>query len=103
MKVVIDDVVHTKIEEFYTIAMALHPTLDVRTVDAKKTRLYVAVRRIGIFPEHFPVARVKKDWIKKGYKEMICEDFHFAFDYVLSDKGEIIVYVFDVVHSKLNH
>jgi len=49
------------------------------------------------------LARVKAEWVKEGYREMICEDFHFAFDLVDLDNGETIVYVFDAVHSLLNH
>lgn len=103
MLVIIDREVYAKINHFYAIAMILHPTLGEGVVEAKKHRLYAAVRKIGQCPGIYPLARVKKDWIKKHYREMIYEDFHFAFDYVTLDTGEVIVYVFDAVHSKLNH
>lgn len=40
----IDNAVHAEIENFYAISMLLHPTLDETVVQAKKARLYAAIR-----------------------------------------------------------
>jgi len=83
--------------------MSLHPTLDEAVVEQKKNRLYESIATLSMFATIYPMARIKADWVKAGYREMICEDFHFAFDMVDLDNGETIVYVFDAVHSLLNH
>ncbi len=103
MKVVIDQKAQEKIESFYSISMTLHPTLDIAVVRAKKKRLFDAVRSLSTYASIYPLARVKKEWIEAGYREMICEDFHFAFDLVDLETNETIVYVFDAEHSLLNH
>jgi len=103
MRVQIDNLVHDRIEEFYSISMELHPSLSLEAVLAKKDRLYSAIRDLSIYASIYPLARVNAAWIAAGYREMICEDFHFAFDLVDLDNGETIVYVFDAVHSLLNH
>lgn len=103
MRVVIDKRVHEQIEEFYSISMALHPMLDEQTVLLKKERLYAAIRELSKYANIFPLARVRRSWIDEGFREMVCEDFHFAFDIVDTDNGETIVYVFDAVHSLLNY
>lgn len=103
MRVVIDNLVHETLEEFYSISMALHPTLDEVVVEKKKVRLYAALRGLATHASIYPLARIKSNWVEAGYREMICEDFHFAFDFVDLDNGETIVYVFDAVHSLLNH
>lgn len=103
MRVQIDHAVHLQIDEFYMMSMQLHPTLDEATVEAKKNRLYEAVRAVGMHPTIYPMARVRKDWVEQGYREMICEDFHFAFDLVDLEDGETIVYIFDAIHSLLNY
>lgn len=103
MRVQINHLVQDKIEEFYSISMALHPSLSLESVIAKKDRLYSALRSLSIYASIYPLARVIPAWIEAGYREMICEDFHFAFDIVDLDNGETIVYVYDAVHSLLNH
>lgn len=103
MRVVIDSNVQTIIEDFYSISMSLHPTLDEKVVEKKKDRLYQSLASLSITATIYPSARVKSDWVEAGYREMICEDFHFAFDLVDLDNGETIVYVFDAVHSLLNY
>lgn len=103
MRVRIDNRVHEQIEEFYSISMELHPSLSMDAVMEKKERLYSALHSLSLYASIYPLARVNPIWVAAGYREMICEDFHFAFDLVDLDNGETIVYVFDAVHSLLNH
>ena len=103
MRVVIDNKAHYAIEEFYSMSMALHPSLSYEAVEAKKCRLYAAIHNLSIYATIYPLARIRQEWRKEGYREMICEDFHFAFDIVDLDTGETIVYIFDAVHSLLNY
>ena len=103
MRVLLDQRVQEKIESFYSISMTLHPTLDIEVVRAKKQRLFAAIRSLSSYASIYPLARVKNEWIELGYREMICEDFHFAFDFVDLETGETIIYVFDAEHSLLNH
>jgi len=103
MRVLIGNQVQQKIEEFYSISMALHPTLDEEIVEKKKNRLYDAIFALADYARIYPLARVKQSWVNAGYREMICEDFHFAFDIVDLDTSETIVYVYDAEHSYLNY
>lgn len=103
MRVVLDLKVQEKIESFYSISMTLHPTLDIAIVRAKKKRLFAALRELSKYATIYPLARVKDNWVEQGYREMICEDFHFAFDFVDLETDETIIYVFDAEHSLLNH
>lgn len=83
--------------------MELHASLSLEAVMAKKNRLYSAIRDLSLYASIYPMARVNVAWKAAGYREMICEDFHFAFDIVDLDNGETIVYVFDAIHSLLNY
>ena len=103
MKVFIDKAVHEKIVSFYEAAMNHHITLDEATVLKKIDRLYDALESLGIYAEFYPIARLKSDWISKGYQEFICEDFHFAYRIYVLEDGERIVRVHDAVHSLLYH
>lgn len=103
MKVFIDKIVHKQIVDFYDAAMQHHITLDEATVNRKIDRLYDALESLGEFGSIYPLARLKADWIKKGYREFICEDFHFAFQIYALENGEEIIRVHDAVHSLLYH
>ena len=103
MRVQIDNKVHRELETFYVVSMQMHPTLDRETVLRKLDRLYDAVYMLGNFANIYPLARVRRSWVAKGYREMICEDFHFAFSVIHLEDGKPVVYVFDAVHSKLNY
>jgi hypothetical protein len=103
MRVFIDKTVHEKIVDFYEAAMQSHITLDEATVIRKIDRLYDAIESLGIFACIYPIARLKAEWIEKGYREFICEDFHFAFQIYTLEDGEEIVRVHDTVHSLLYH
>ena len=66
------------------LSMQLHPSLDEAVVQAKKARLYEAIRSLKVYAYIHPMARYKRAWIDAGYREFIAEDFHFAyqiFDY----------------------
>ena len=103
MEVYIDEEVHKKLISFYQAALKNHETLDEATVVKKINRLYDALDSLGITAEIFPVARLKEDWISKGYREFLCEDFHFAYQIYDLDDGEKVVRVHDVIHSMSYH
>lgn len=67
MKVFIDKAVHEEIVSFYEVAMNHHITLDEATVLKKIDRLYDAMESLGTYGEIYPIARLKADWISKGY------------------------------------
>lgn len=101
MKVYIEQTVHKQIEQFYEEALLKHDALDELTVTKKIQRLYDALEALGDYAYIYPLARLKSDWIKKGYREYICEDFHFAYQIYVLDDGERIVRIHDAVHSLL--
>lgn len=103
MQVLISKRVHLAIEEFYDIALLCHPALDEITVIKKMQRLYDAMESLGKFAHIYPVARYKDDWIKMGYQEFICEDFHFAYRIVENEYGHEVVLIEDACHSFLYH
>ena len=103
MEVYIDKEVHEELVFFYQAALKKHETLDEATVVNKVNRLYDALDTLSETAGIFPRARLNEDWILKGYREFLCEDFHFAFQIYTLDDGESIVRVHDAVHSLLYH
>lgn len=103
MKVFVSPTVHTKIEEFYKAAMNNHLFLEESVVRNKMNRLYASMEAIGDFPYAYPKARVKTDWKNKGYREFICEDFHFAYKVIRSKSREPFVAIYDAEYSALNY
>ena len=101
MKVYIEQTVHNQVEQFYEEALLKHSALDELTIIKKIQRLYDALEALGDYAYIYPLARLKDDWIKKGYREYICEDFHFAYQIYIMDDGERIVRIHDAVHSLL--
>ena len=101
MKVYIEQVVHYQVEQFYEEALLKHGALDKLTVIKKIQRLYDALEALGDYAYLYPLARLKSDWIKKGYREYVCEDFHFAYQIYLLDDDERIIRIHDAVHSLL--
>ena len=101
MKVYIEQTVHNQVEQFYEEALLKHGALDELTIIKKIQRLYDALEALGDYAYIYPLARLKDDWIKKGYREYICEDFHFAYQIYMMDDGERIVRIHDAVHSLL--
>jgi hypothetical protein len=103
MQVLISKIVHLAIEDFYDIALKRHPALDEETVMKKVERLYSAMESLGKYAHIYPLARYKREWVKKGYKEFICEDFHFAYRIVENESGEEFALIEDACHSLLYH
>ena len=101
MRVFIDKAVHEEIMSFYKAALAHHITLDETTVLKKIDRLYDAMESLGDYAEIYPYARLKADWVKNGYHEFICEDFHFAYQVYQFEDGEKFIRIHDAVHSLL--
>lgn len=102
MIVRVDKSVHLAIEDFYDIAIQLHPTLSEETVIAKKLRLYAAIRSLKDYAHIYPKARYKRAWIEAGYREFIAEDFHFAYKIMLlKETNEEVAYIVDACHSLL--
>lgn len=101
MRVIIDQNVNESIQQFYQVAMTLHPSLSEEAVWNKKERLYNALLGLGLYPEMYPIAK-KQKWAEHQYREAICEDFHFAYAICTDfDTKEQFVYIFDAVHSLL--
>lgn len=71
MEVFIDEEVHKKLISFYQAALRHHEALDETTVVNKINRLYEALDSLGDSAEIFPIARLKEDWISKGYQFMM--------------------------------
>ena len=85
MLVYIDKQVHECIESFYEYAKQKYITLDEITILNKIQRLYGGLDNLGNYASYYANARLKTDWISKGYKECIIEDFHFAYNIYKND------------------
>ena len=81
--------------------MESHSTLSYETVYNKMNRLYSALESLGRFPVLYAKARLKDEWISAGWREFICEDFHFAYEICTDENGEDFVWVRDAVHGLL--
>ena len=103
MDVYIDKRVHLQIEDFYDVALLRHPSLDEVIVMRKIQRLYDALELLGLYASIYPISRIKEEWITKGYREYIIEDFHFAYQIYKKENGEVFVRVHDACHSFLYH
>lgn len=101
MRVVIDIKVHRYIEKFYNTALDLRVALDEETVIKKVERLYAGLEQLGKYAMIYPQARLRKEWIENGYREFLCEDFHFAYVVVVLEDGEEVVRICDACHSYL--
>ena len=103
MRVFVDKKVKAVLDSFYTAALKLHVSLDEEVVVQKKDRLLDSLESLGAFPSKYPLSRVHREWIQKGYREFIVEDFHFAYEVCEDEEGLPFVWVHDAVHSLLNH
>ena len=102
MRVVVLPFVEAKINAFYDAAMINHPLLSEETVMKKKERM-IASLQILQSTQGFQRARINRLWIEHGWRELIVEGFHFAFEVVKDKTGEKLVLVHDVEHSLLYH
>lgn len=104
MKIIIKQRVHQAIDDFYTASILRHwHTLSYETVENKKKRLYAGIRSLVDYHTIFGAARLKEEWIHKGWQEFICEDFHFAYEYGIDEDGAPTIIVHDAVHSLMYH
>jgi len=100
MRVVVTPLVETRINAFYDAAMLNHPLLSEQTVMAKKNKLISSLQILSI-TQGFKKAQFNRQWIANGWRELIVEDFHFAFEVAQTPDGEPVVIVRDAVHSLL--
>lgn len=101
MDVIIDQAVHDAIIDFYEASKRLHITLDEETISKKMKRIYDEIENLGLYATAYNTVRLRKDWIQKGYKECVIEDFHFAYQVYQDENGNAFVYVHDACHSFL--
>ena len=100
MKVIVSPIVRIKINEFYKAAMRNHPSLSEETVLKKADQMFKGLQILSL-TQGFPEARLNQEWKANGWRELVIEDFHFAFEVVDKVGGECVVVVRDVVHSML--
>jgi len=101
MRLVVDDAVQDKLDEFYRVAVIRHETLDERTAMAKKQRMIQSLGTLE-YCQGFRKARLKRDWIRQGWHEYICEGFIFAYEVAAdTETGERFVWVRDVEYGSL--
>lgn len=103
MKVIVESQVQQNLRRFYDISLSLHPTLDEETVEKKIMRSYEAMDDLRLFPYKHPIATFNRSWIANGYRDMIIEDIHIAYEIAQFDSGELFVHVVDAEHSLLHH
>lgn len=103
MRVVIESHVQETLWQFYNVAMQLHPSLDEVTVTNKISRLFEAIQTLQHFPYKYPLATYNRVWIANGYRDLVVEDIHIAYEIARLDTGEMFVHVVDVEHSLLHH
>lgn len=101
MRLVIDNIVRDKLDEFYRVACLLHETLDEREAMAKKNILLTSLKTLE-YCQGFRKARLKREWIALGCHEFVSEGFIFAYQVNKDiETGEVFVWVFDVVYGSL--
>lgn len=102
MKVIVSPIVRIKINEFYKAAMRNHSSLSEETVLKKADRMFKGLQNLSL-TQGFSEARLHQEWKSNGWRELVIEDFHFAFEVVDNIDGEQIVVVRDAIHSLLYH
>lgn len=102
MKVIVSPIARIKINEFYKAAMRNHPSLSEETVLKKANRMFKGLQVLSM-TQGFPAARLNQEWRANGWRELVIEDFHFAFEVVDNVDGERIVVVRDAIHRLLYH
>ena len=101
MDVILDRIVHLRIIDFYESALNKYPSLDEYTISKKLVRIYDALEELGKYATMYGKARLKSEWLEKGYQECIIEDFHFAYRIYKDEFDQDYVYVHDACHSFL--
>lgn len=103
MKVIIEAQVQQNLRQFYDASLRLHPSLDEATVTNKIIRLYEAINSLRSFPYKHPVSSFNRTWIANGYRDLVVEDIHIAYEIAEFEDGEAFVHVVDAEHSLLHH
>lgn len=104
MKIIIEPQVHQAIDNFYDAAILRHwHTLSYETVENKKRRLYAGIRSLNDYHSIFGPTRLKPEWIREGWQEFICEDFHIAYEVLYDKDGQKMIIVKDAIHSLVYH
>lgn len=101
MRVIIEKKAIECIDIFYRAAMQNHPLLSEETVMKKKQRLIASLNSLGETPTLYAKSRLKKEWISNGWREYLCEDFHFAYEICRDEVEGDFVWVHDAEHSLL--
>ncbi len=82
--------------------MRNHPSLSEETVLKKADRMFKGLQILSL-TQGFSEARLHQEWRDNDWRELVIEDFHFAFEVVDNVNGERIVVVRDAIHSLLYH
>ena len=101
MRVRIEDEVVRYLTEFYEHSLQKHPTLDEVTVLKKEQRLIHALQRLGLHAHAHPDATRHIPWIRKGYKDYPCENFHFGYKIEHRQSGESVVVVYEALYDSM--
>ena len=103
MRVLIDELVFKKINDFYYAALLNHPSLTKETVDRKIWRMEQRLRTLERM-QGFRKAWLKPEWVEQGWHEFLCEGFVFAYEVCIDETtDEQFVWVRDVIYSSLYH
>lgn len=102
MKIIVSPIVRIKINEFYKAAMRNHPSLSEETVLKKADRMFKGLQILSL-TQGFSEVRLHQEWRDNDWRELVIEDFHFAFEVVDNVNGERIVVVRDAIHGLLYH
>lgn len=82
--------------------MRNHPSLSEETVLKKADRMFKGLQILSL-TQGFSEVRLHQEWRDNDWRELVIEDFHFAFEVVDNVNGERIVVVRDAIHGLLYH
>ena len=71
MRVIVDNKVHEALVDFYEVAKNRHVALGTRVIIRKMQRIYAGLEELGKYAHACPKARLRKDWVDKGYQEYV--------------------------------
>jgi len=103
MRVFVEPIVSRYLYAFYTLSMISHPSLSEEYVVRRIEDLEHQVLRLGEYADILQTEPYKDEWKRKGYREYLYQDFHFAYKVEQTTKGERFAHVYEVVNSKLNY